>query len=200
MFNKNLKQLGEIYITFLKLGCVGFGGGYSMIPLIEREVVEKKKWVEKEKIVDIFAVAGSLPGAIALNASTFVGYTIAGISGAVSALLGNMTPSVIIVLALSVLLGKISSYPEIKAAFTGIYPVIIGMICYAGYKIGKTAIKDITGIILVILTFGISLIFKTDPVPLIISGAVSGVVIKSVRSVHTHGMTCKKPVKKEGEE
>lgn len=74
-----LRLLAEIYFTFLKLGSVSFGGGYAMISLIEREIVNEKKWVEKEKIIDIFAVSESLPGAIALNSSAFVGFSIAGI-------------------------------------------------------------------------------------------------------------------------
>lgn len=126
-----------------------------MIPLIEREVVEKKRWVEKEKIVDIFAVAESLPGATALNTSAFVGYSVAGIPGAIFALLGNMTPSIIIVLTLSILFIKFSTYTAVKAAFKGIYPVIVGLIAYASYKIGKTAIKDRTGVIIAAITLGV---------------------------------------------
>lgn len=186
MSKGNIKQLREVYFTFLKLGCVGFGGGYSMIPLIEREIVDKKKWVEKEKIVDIFAVAESLPGATALNTSAFVGYSIARIPGAISALLGNVTPSVIIVLTLSILFQKYSSIPEVKAAFRGIYPVIVGLILYAAYKIGKSAVKDVTGIIIVVLTFGLSLFLHVEPIPLIIAGAIVGVTIMTIRSKHAN--------------
>jgi chromate transporter len=182
MKNENVKILFEIYVSFLKLGCVGFGGGYSMIPLIEREVVEEKDWVDKEKIVDIFAIAESLPGATALNTSAFVGYSVAGIPGALAALLGNMTPSIIIVLGLSVLFVKFSSYPAVKSAFRGIYPVIVGLISYAAYKIGKTAIKDLTGFLIALLAFCGALFLNLGPIPLIISGAIAGLIIKSARS------------------
>lgn len=120
---ENLKLLLQIYISFLKLGFVSFGGGYSVMPLIQIEVVENRKWVEREKIVDIFAVSGSLPGAIALNSSTFVGYSVARIPGALAALLGNVTPSVFIVLILNILFTKYGAYPGVKSAFRGIYPV-----------------------------------------------------------------------------
>lgn len=179
-------RLGEIFITFFKLGCIGFGGGFSMIPLIEREVVEKKKWVEKEEIVDILAVASSLPGATALNASAFVGYSVAGIPGAVLALLGNMAPSVIIVLTLSAMFVKFSTYAVVKAAFKGIYPVITGLIFYAAYKIGKTSIKDKTGMIIGVVTLGCSMFLGIDPIPLIICGGISGVLITSIRCRHMH--------------
>lgn len=186
MISNKFKQLSEIYISFFKLGCVGFGGGYSMIPLIEREVVEEKKWVGKEKIVDVFAVSESLPGATALNTSAFVGYSVAGIPGAIAALLGNMTPSVVIVLVLSTLFAKFSSYPAVKSAFKGIYPVIVGLVSYAAYKIGKTAIKDLTGLIIAVLAFCGSLFFNLEPIPLIISGAAAGLAINSVRHYYQY--------------
>lgn len=178
---QNIRKLGEIYNTFLKLGCTGFGGGFSIIPLIEREVVEKKRWVDKEKMIDIFAISSSLPGATALNASAFAGYAVCGIPGAIAALLGNMTPSVIIVLALSVVYSKISTYSVVKSAFKGIYPVIVGLISYAAYNIGKTAIVDLIGILLVIATLVCSIYFATDPIPLIIAGAVIGILIRIIR-------------------
>ena len=108
-----LRLLAEIYFTFLKLGSVSFGGGYAMISLIEREIVNEKKWVEKEKIIDIFAVSESLPGAIALNSSAFVGFSIAGIPGAIAALLGNLTSPVIIVLTLMIIFANIKDYPVV---------------------------------------------------------------------------------------
>jgi chromate transporter len=181
LMNNKLKFLIEIYISFLKLGCVGFGGGYSMIPLIEREVVEEKKWVDKEKIVDIFAVAESLPGATALNSSAFVGYSVAGIPGAIAALLGNMTPSVIIVLTMSVVFVKYSTYPGVRAAFRGIYPVILGLIAYAAYKIGKTAIRDAIGIVIAALAFAGAVFLHLEPIPLIIAGAAAGIAINHIK-------------------
>lgn len=167
----------ELYWTFFKLGCVSFGGGYSMIPLIEREVVEEKKWVDKDNIVDIFAVSESLPGAIALNSSAFVGYSVAGIRGSLSALVGNMTPSVIIVLTLSVLFQQISSNPLAQAAFRGIYPAIVGLIAYAAYKIGKLALRDKVCVAIMILSFIAAMFFHLEPVKIIIAGALSGVAI-----------------------
>lgn len=185
MIKNKLKLLIQIYISFFKLGAVSFGGGYSMIPLIEREVVDNKKWVEKEKIVDIFAVAESLPGAIALNASTFVGYAVAGIPGAIAALLGNVTPSVTIVITLSALFSKLSAYPVVKSIFKAIYPVIVGLILYAAYKISKTAVKDFTGLIIAAAAFAVSMFLHMDPIPVIIAGIVGGLAINWIKSLGT---------------
>ncbi|MDF2523042.1 MAG: Chromate transporter [Clostridiales bacterium] len=183
MNKDKIKLLFEIFITFFKLGSVSFGGGYSMIPLIEREAVEEKKWMDKEKIIDIFAVAESLPGAIALNSSAFVGYSVAGIPGALAALLGNMTPSVVIVLTLTSLFSKVSTYPVVKEAFRGIYPAIVGLISFAAYKIGKTAIKDVICIIIAIIAFSLIMFLNFDPVIVIIFGAAAGLVLTFIKHV-----------------
>lgn len=177
------KLLGQIYYTFFKLGCFSFGGGYAMIPLIEREVVEEKKWVDKEKIIDIFAVAESMPGAIALNSSGFVGYSISGIPGAIAALLGTLTPPVLIVLTLSVLFFTFSSNPIVQQAFLGVRPAIIGLISYAAYKIGKTAIKDVKCLIIMILAFCGVLFLNLHPVLMIVFGAAAGIILTSVGNV-----------------
>ncbi len=179
---QRLRFLWNIYITFLRLGSISFGGGYAMLSLMEREVVEEKKWVEKEKIVDIFAVAESLPGAIALNSSAFVGFSISGITGAVAALLGNLTSPVVIVLVLSIIYNRIKDLPAVVSAFTGIYPAIVGLILYAAYKIGKTAIRDRAGIIIALASFMLGTFLHQPPIPVILSGALAGL---SLETIHT---------------
>lgn len=174
------KKLLDLFFTFFKLGCFSFGGGYAMISLIEHEVVEKKKWLEREKIIDVFAVSQSIPGAIAMNAAALVGYSISGIKGAVTALLGNITPSVIIVLAFSILVSKISTYSIVQNAFQGIRPAIIALIAYAGYKLGRTSVVDTVCVILVICAFIAT--FYLHPIIVIIFGAIAGVSVSYIKS------------------
>jgi chromate transporter len=176
-----LKLLMEIYYTFLKLGTFGFGGGYSLIPLIEREIVENKKWIDKERLIDTFAVSECLPGAIALNASGFVGYSIAGVQGAMAAMLGNLTSPVLIVLTLAIAFQKFSSYDVVQNAFNGIRPAIIALIAYAAYKIGKTAIKDSACIAIATFAFLGVLFLDLHPILLIIMGAIAGIGITSLK-------------------
>jgi len=97
MNSSNMKQLKDIFVTFFMIGLFTFGGGYAMIPLIEKEIVEKKKWVEKEEITDILAVSQSIPGAIAINSATFIGFKIKGRIGAIAATLGVILPSFVII-------------------------------------------------------------------------------------------------------
>lgn len=185
MNTSKLKLIIEIYITFMKLGCFSFGGGYAMIPLIEHEVVEVKKWVDKKKLIDIFTISQSLPGAIALNSSTFVGYYLAGIKGAIVALVGNLTLPVVIILTLSILLNIFEDMPILQSAFLGIRPVVIAMILNAGYRIGKTAISDLFGIIVAISAFSMALFLKIAPIPIIIFGAGIGILICHLRAYKT---------------
>ena len=195
MKKDKLSLLVELFFTFFKLGSISFGGGYAMISLIEREVVDEKGWVDKEKIIDIFAVAGSLPGAIAINASALVGYSIAGPMGALSAMLGNLTPSVLIVITLSILFTKFSTNPIVQAAFNGIRPAITGLILYAAYKIGKTALTDKTCVFISIIAFCGIIFFELHPILIIIFGAVSGIVIVSVRAASAVKVNSKDEVK-----
>jgi len=177
----NFKFLLEIYLTFLKLGSVSFGGGYAIISLMEDEVVERKKWIEKDKIIDVFSVAQSLPGAIALNASAFVGYSVAGIPGAIAALLGNLTPSVIIMVILSAIFTKFSENKYVQSAFNGIRPVIVGLITYAAYKIGKTAIKDIYSAFIALAAFVLAIVFHVDVIIISIGGIGLGLALYFIK-------------------
>lgn len=174
---KKLRKLADIYIVFLKLGSISFGGGFAIVSLMEKEIVQKRKWVDKETIIDIFAISQSLPGAIALNSSAFVGYAIAGIPGSVVALLGNLTSPVIIIISLTLLFSKFRSIPAIEAAFKGIYPAIVALVAYAGYVVGKTSIIDMLGLIIMLASLLLSVFFNIPPIPLILAGAFLGIII-----------------------
>ncbi|CAM4237290.1 chromate transporter [Paenibacillus alkaliterrae] len=180
---KNGELLWSIFITFLKIGPVTFGGGYAMIPVIEREVVERRKWLQTQDIADIFAVAESVPGAIAINSATFIGYRIAGIRGALAAMFGILLPTFCIIVLMSIFFLQLKGHPKMEAAFVAIRATIVALIAYAAIKIGKTAAVDITSVGLIALTvilmyFGHSFI---HPVLLIFGGAIAGIVIVLIR-------------------
>jgi len=174
-----MKLYIEIFLTFLKLGAFSFGGGYAMIPLIEREVCINKKWIEREKLYDVFAISEALPGAIALNASAFVGYTIAGVPGAIAALLGNLVPSVLIVWVLIASFVQFKDNMNVQNAFNGIRPAIIALITFASYKIAKSGIKDFVTPFIFIGAFVSCLFYNLPPIPVIVSAATIGIVVKS---------------------
>jgi chromate transporter len=173
----NLKLLAQIFITFFKIGPVTFGGGYAMIPLIEREVVEKRKWVQSKDITDIFAVAESVPGAIAINSATFIGYRLAGVPGAIAAMAGVMVPTFCIVVLLSLFFLQVQDNPKVEAAFVSIRATIVALITYAAIKIGKTAVVDKTTIALIGITVAIMYFVHIHPIVLIVAGGMIGISI-----------------------
>lgn len=177
------KLLVQIFISFFKIGPVTFGGGYAMIPLIEKEVVTNRKWVKTSDITDVFAVAESVPGAIAINSSTFIGYRLAGVRGAIAAMTGVLLPTFFIVVMLSIFFLSVQGHPKIEAAFTGIRPAIVALITYAGYKIGLTAVLDKTTFGIVIATVAVLYISHFHPVVIILSGAFLGILIVQIRNL-----------------
>ncbi|MBP5662367.1 MAG: chromate transporter, partial [Clostridia bacterium] len=120
-----------LFLTFLKIGAFTFGGGYAMIPLIQREVAERKKWVTEEDILEIVAISESTPGPIAVNTATMVGYRVAGFFGAFFATLGVVLPSFLIVLALSYLLDAVKDLQAVRYAFFGIKAAVLALLVRA---------------------------------------------------------------------
>lgn len=152
MENKR-KRLLELLLVFLKIGVFAFGGGYAMIPLIQKETVEKKKWVSPEDIVDIVAIAESTPGPIAISASTFVGYRIAGVAGATFATIGVIVPSFIIIFVLSFVLRQFESITSVKYAFFGIRAGVLALIVNALISVYKQCPKKIISYIIMLGAF-----------------------------------------------
>lgn len=172
-----LKQLIEIFLVFFKIGLFTFGGGYAMIPLIEREIVEKKKWVREEEITNIFAVSESIPGAIAINSSTFMGYKIAGRKGAVAAAFGVILPSFIIISLIAASFGKFGDNKIVKAVFAGIRPAVVSLIGVAAFKVGKTSIKDMACLIIAVIAAVAVVIFDIHAIFVILGAAIFGLLI-----------------------
>jgi chromate transporter len=171
----------QIFWSFLKIGPVTFGGGYAMVPLIEREVVTKRKWVKHEDVTDVFAIAESVPGAIAINSATFIGYRIAGVPGAIAAFFGVLLPTFMIVIGLSVLFLYFQDHPKLEAAFEGIRAAIVALIVYAGYKIGTTAVFDKTTLAIGALTVLTLLFLHIHPVLIILCGGLLGIMIIKIK-------------------
>ncbi|WP_213951061.1 chromate transporter [Tepidanaerobacter syntrophicus] len=178
MKNKSqFKLFLELFATFFKIGSFTFGGGYAMIPLIEREVVENKKWVTGEEVVDVFAVAQSLPGAVAINSSTFIGYKIAGKKGALVATAGVILPSLLIITVIAMFFSRVQDNPVVKAIFSGIRPAIVALILTAAIKVSKTSIVDKIGLFLSALAVILVVVFDVQAIVVILGGAAVGLVI-----------------------
>ena len=173
------KILAQLFWTFFKIGPVTFGGGFSMITLIEKEVVEKRKLLKSEDITDVFALSQSVPGAVAINSATFIGHRIGGIKGAIAAMIGVSLPTFFIVLTLGILYFAIQDNAKIEAAFLSIRASIVAIIAYAAINIAKSAIFDKTtfGIMVV----GIPALFFIHPIIAIVVGALTGIVAVAIK-------------------
>ena len=173
----------DIFITFFKLGLVSFGGGYDMIPLIQKEM-EIHHWLNMSTFTDLIAVSAMAPGPIATNTATIVGYKIIGYSGAVVACIAVTLPSVLLILIIGKLFFKFQDHPLVKAAFYGLRPTIIGVIAYAAIKfaisngiIGGSNFIDIKSSILLAVAFIMLIKTKFHPAYLILISGVIGLVI-----------------------
>ncbi|OKL37484.1 chromate transporter [Domibacillus mangrovi] len=169
--------LFEIFLTFFKIAPITFGGGYAMIPVIEREAVEKKEWLKQEEVTDLFALAGSIPGAIAINSATFIGYRIAGVAGALAATIGVMIPTFVIVVCLSIFYLYFQDHPKVEAAFEGIRPAVVALIVFAAYKMRKGAVVDKTTFVVAASSVLLLLFLHVHPAIMIALGAATGILL-----------------------
>lgn len=121
-------RLRTIFLSFFKIGLFTFGGGYAMIPLIEQELITRRKWIEQKEFLDLLTLAQSVPGPIAVNTSVFVGYKVRGLKGAAAALLGTVLPSFVIILLIALFFAGIRHNPVVDAAFKGMRPAVVALI------------------------------------------------------------------------
>ena len=175
-----MRELLTLFGLFFKVGIMTFGGGYAMLPMLERELVNKRQYVTMEEIMDYFAVGQCTPGIIAVNTATFIGFKRRGILGGIFATLGVVTPSVIIITALASLLQLIAGNEIAQSAFAGISVAVCALVIQAILKLIKSGVKDA-------LTFGIALasflamfLLNASPILVILVSAVIGVIAKRI--------------------
>lgn len=171
-----MKKIIEMFIAFFKIGAFTFGGGYAMIPLIEEEVVKNKKWIEKNEFMDILVVSQSLPGALAVNCSIFLGYKIGGFLGAIMALLAVILPSFFIIIIIAAFFMQFRNNYYVNAAFKGITAAVPMLVLVGAISLGKGLNKNKTTILTIILGLVGLIIFKMHPVIVIIISAVYGII------------------------
>lgn len=173
----NRKLIFEIFITFFKIGAFTLGGGYAMIPLIESEVVHNKGWIGANEIVDYLAVCQSIPGAIAINSAILVGNKTAGKKGAISAAIGVILPSFLIITLIAAFFSKFQDYPVVKAAFLGIRAAVVSLIALAAFRIGKSSIKDGIGFTIAVIAIIVVVFLKVHAIFTIMGGAAAGLML-----------------------
>lgn len=171
-------SLNTIFLVFLKVGAFTFGGGYAMLPIIRREVVERRSWVGEEHFLDLLIVAQSLPGAIALNSAIQVGMRLRGLPGGAIAALGVITPSVAVIMSLAAYfmpLFRDSAY--VQAIFYGLRPAVVGLIAAAVINLGRSIFHHWSSIILSLVLLAAVLFLKIHPVIILLAGGLAGLIL-----------------------
>lgn len=168
-----MKTFLSLFWSFLKIGAFTFGGGYAMIPLIEREVISRKKWIEKDNFLELLTLAQTAPGPISLNTSVFVGYKVGGYAGAVAAVLGVVLPSFVIILLIAIYFSGLRENRYVNAAFMGMRPAVVALIAAPVFNLarglGWWKILVAVAAALVVWYFGVS------PIYFIAGGALAGI-------------------------
>ena len=168
------KRIIALFLTFFKIGAFTFGGGYAMIPFIQREIVEKHGWITDEDILDIFAIAESTPGPIAVNSATFVGWKVAGFWGAALATTGVVLPSFLIILLISFLLQNFSDIPVVQYAFNGIRAGVLALLVKALWTMYKKNPKGAVAYVLMGAAFLITAFLDVPVIAVLIGCALVG--------------------------
>ncbi|MGV8146209.1 MAG: chromate transporter [Alkaliphilus sp.] len=167
----------NLFFVFFRIGAFTFGGGYAMLPLIEREIVFVYQWLTQEEFIDIFAISQMSPGPIAINAATFVGYRFSGVLGALFATFGVVLPSFILVTSLAKIIQKNKDSLYIKGIFAGIRPAVIGLISAACLSMLRISVVDYRGIMITLIIFLVLMRTKIHPIILILSSGFLGILL-----------------------
>ena len=175
-----LQRCLVLFATFFKIGAFTFGGGYAMIPLIQKEVVESKKWITDEDILDVFAIAESTPGPIAINAATFVGYKVAGVLGSFFATLGVVLPSFVIISVISLVLREFSEIKAVQYAFRGIRAGVLALIFKALISMYKQCPKHLYTYILMGVALILAAFLPINAIYIILGCGITGLICSLV--------------------
>lgn len=179
-----MKKLIKMFLVFVKIGTFTLGGGYAMIPLIQKEMVEKNGWIDEEEFIDIIALSQTIPGALAINSATYIGYRLFGIKGAILACLGTMLPSVVIILIVAVFFVQFQNIAWVESIFKGIRPAVVALILAAVMKLGKSLKRTILNIFWVIGSVLCITLFQIHPILIIFFSGILGYVIYKGENIH----------------
>lgn len=177
---KRLRLLSTLFFVFVKIGLFTLGGGYAMIPLIQREVVEKHKFIDDKQIVEILAVSGSMPGSVAVNIATFIGFRIAGFTGAVAATVGNVLPSFTIIYIISFFMRKFLELEAVSFAFNGIRVGVVALIVKALVTVFKQSPKGAVPYLIMAFAFLAVVLDLVSAIAVIVASALAGLLYAAI--------------------
>ena len=166
----------KLFAAFARVGVLTFGGGYAMIPMLEREIVDRRGWATSEELMDYYAVGQCTPGVIAVNTATFIGYKIAGNIGGVMATLGVVFPSFVIITVIAGIIQNFADIPAVRSAFAAIRVCVCVLIFNSVLKLWNSAVKDKAALVLCLLVFVLSMFFNISPIVFVVFCALAGIL------------------------
>lgn len=169
-----MKELLDMYFTFFRIGAVTFGGGYAMLPILQREIVENKHWAKEEELTDYYAIGQCTPGIIAVNVATFIGQKYRGILGGIVTTLGVVSPSLVIISLIAAVINNFAEVVWVQNALGGIRVCVCVFILNAVLKLWKSAVKDKAALVLYFLVLAATIFFDLSPVLCVVIAGVAG--------------------------
>lgn len=176
------RRLWELFSTFVKISVMTFSG-YALLPIAQRELIDRKKWIDEEELADYYAIAQATPGMIAVNTATFCGKKLAGNIGGIVATLGFVLPSVVLVTIAAGVLGQFMDIPAVQSAFSGIRVAVCVLIFTTIVKLWKVSVRDALGACIFAVALAVTLIVDVSPVLVVVGAALVGVVLQGVREL-----------------
>lgn len=177
----------DLFLTFAKMGVCTFGGGMAMLPILQREVVEKKGWATNEELTDYYAIGQCTPGIIAVNTATFIGYKKKGIPGGILATLGVVFPSLIIITLIAAFLTNFADLPLVQHALAGVNACVVALIASSVLKLGKSTVKDGVTVCIFLVVLGLAFFTGLSPVLLILGAGLAGYVARRLAGLAKGG-------------
>lgn len=177
-----MKELWRLFFTFFRMGAFTFGGGYAMLPIIQKEIVEKNKWATEDEVLDYYAIGQCTPGIIAINSATFIGFKHKGIPGAIAAAAGMVCPSLIIITLIATYFKHFQDYVIVGHAFGGIRVAVAALIVNTVIKMLKTSVRDRLGIIIFGMSFLAVAFFNVSPIIAVVFSGIIGIATIKVRT------------------
>lgn len=173
-------NLLELFLIFAKIGVCTFGGGYAMLPILEREIVDKKGWATTDELMDYYAISQCTPGVIAVNVATFIGKKVYGIAGSIMATLGVVFPSIVIIGIIAAFLGGFADNVYVGHALAGIRVAVCAIVAVSIYKVCKKGLVDVLTWIIAIAVLVLTAVLGLSPVISVVAAALAGIVAKAV--------------------
>ena len=171
----------DLFFTFARIGACTFGGGYAMLPILQREIVDKRGWATEDELMDYYAIGQCTPGVIAVNTSTFIGYKTHGLPGAVSATAGMISPSLVIIIIIAAFIQQFAHLEIVQNAFAGIRIAVCALVLQSVWKMAKKGVVDVPTAVILVITFIAVAFLGISPVTMVVVAAAAGILVNLIR-------------------